>query len=114
MISVYRDTPLNEEPRLCADVVLPQRRNPLGWKDHHTMTTTKDIETLISDQDLPVELLHLSTSTHQSEEPYVAGMLSGMVVARQHDEVICPLMLRRNLVIPAHQGWMAQSAWRVE
>lgn len=78
------------------------------------MTTTNDIETFISDQDLPVELLRLSTSTHQSDEPYVAGMLSGMIVARQPDEVICPLMLRRNLVIPAHQGWMTQSSWHVE
>jgi hypothetical protein len=78
------------------------------------MTTTSDIETLISDQDLPVELLRLTSSTHQSDEPYVACMLSGMIVARQQDEVICPLMLRRNLVIPARQGRMAQSAWRVE
>jgi hypothetical protein len=41
-------------------------------------------------------------------------MLSGMIAEQQHDEVICPLMLRRNLVVPAHYGAMSQSAWRVE
>jgi hypothetical protein len=41
-------------------------------------------------------------------------MLSGMIAARQPDEVICPLMLRRNLIIPAHQGSIMQDAWRVE
>jgi hypothetical protein len=41
-------------------------------------------------------------------------MLSGMIAARQPDEVICPLMLRRNLIIPAHQGPITQGAWRVD
>jgi hypothetical protein len=77
------------------------------------MTTTSDFETDPIERDLPFELLRLSSSTHPREEPYVACMLSGMVAARQRDEVICPLMLRRNLVIPAHQGSIAQSAWRV-
>jgi hypothetical protein len=77
------------------------------------MTTSSDFEAFLPDRDLPVELLRLASSTHQGEEPYVAGMISGMIATRQQDEVICPLMLRRNLVIPAHQGAMAQSAWRV-
>jgi hypothetical protein len=77
------------------------------------MHTSTDIETFLPDRDLPLELLRLVSSTHQGEEPYVASMLSGMIATRQQDEVICPLMLRRNLVIPAHQGTVAQSAWRV-
>ena len=78
------------------------------------MTATKEIDTLLASQGLPMELLRLPTSSHQGEEPRVASMLSGMIAARQPDEVICPLMLRRNLIIPAHQGPVTQGAWRVE
>ena len=78
------------------------------------MTATKDIDTLLSSQDLPMELARAISTNHQSDEPRIATMLSGMFVARQDDEVICPLMLRRNLLVPAHQGAMAQSAWHVE
>lgn len=78
------------------------------------MTATKEIDTLLASQGLPTELLRLPTSSHQGEEPRVASMLSGMIAARQPDEVICPLMLRRNLIIPAHQGSIMQDAWRVE
>jgi hypothetical protein len=77
------------------------------------MTVTQEVETLLPSQELPVELLRLATSTHQTEEPHVACMLSGMIAARHRDDVICPLMLRRNLVVPAHQGLVNQSAWWV-
>jgi hypothetical protein len=80
----------------------------------NTMTSTKEIDTLLASQGLPAELLRLPTSSHQGEEPRVASMLSGIIAARQPDEVICPLMLRRNLIIPAHQGSIMQDAWRVE
>jgi hypothetical protein len=78
------------------------------------MTATKDVETILSSQDLPAELQRLASSSHQGDELGVASMLSGMVAARQGDEVICPLMLRRNLIVPAHQETIAQSSWRVE
>jgi len=78
------------------------------------MTAIQDLDTLLSSQDLPMELLRLTSSMHPSEEPRVASMLSGMIAARQQDEVICPLMLRRNLVIPAHQGTMTRSSWRID
>lgn len=79
------------------------------------MTAARSIDTLLPSQDLPVELLRLTSSVHPSEEPRVASMLSGLVAARQQDdEVICPLMLRRNLVIPAHQGSITRSAWRID
>ncbi len=61
-----------------------------------------------------MELLRLTSSIHASDEPRVASMLSGLVAARQQDEVICPLMLRRNLLIPAHQGSVTRSAWRID
>jgi len=66
------------------------------------MSATDDLGTIVSGLDLPVELLRLSTSSHPSQEPKIAQMLSGMVTARQQDEVICPLMVQRRLVIPSN------------
>jgi hypothetical protein len=77
------------------------------------MTATQDFETILTSRDLPAEFLRVASSSHQGDEPKVACMLSGMVATRQQDEVICPLMLRRNLLVPAHQGIVAQSAWHV-
>jgi hypothetical protein len=77
------------------------------------MTATQDLETISSGQDLPAELLRYATSMHQTEEPHVARMLSGIIATHNRDDVICPLMLRRNLVVPAHQGLINRSAWRV-
>ena len=37
-------------------------------------------------------------------------MVSGMVAARNEDEVICPLMVQRDLVVPAHHGVMTRWA----
>jgi hypothetical protein len=76
------------------------------------MTTTKDVDTVLASQDLPLELCRLS-GTHQGQEGRMTPVLSGVIAARQQDEVICPYMLRRNLLVPAHQGSVAQSAWRV-
>jgi hypothetical protein len=78
------------------------------------MTATQGIDTILSTQDLPLELLRLTSSMHASGEPLVASMLSGLVAARQQDEVICPLMLRRNLLVPAHHGSVTRDAWRFD
>jgi hypothetical protein len=76
------------------------------------MSATKDVDTLLPSQDLPLEFLRLASNSHPGEEPKVAGMLSGMVAARQTDEVICPLMLRRNLIVPAYANGMEDGLWR--
>jgi hypothetical protein len=78
------------------------------------MSATLDFETIASNQHLPLELMRLASSHDRGEEEHVASMVSGMVAARQSDGVICPLMLRRNLLVPAHQGAMTRSAWRVD
>ncbi len=78
------------------------------------MPATRDMDTILSSQDLPAELVRLASSHHQGEEAQVASMVSGMVAARHRDEVICPLMLRRNLIVPAHDGAMTRGCWRVE
>jgi len=78
------------------------------------MSAIQDVETIVPAQDLPAELVRPVSSHHEGDEPKVASMLSGMVAARDADDVICPLMVRRNLLVPAHRGAMAQSAWLVE
>jgi hypothetical protein len=77
------------------------------------VTPTKNIDTTLASQNLPLELLRLLNS-HRLEEPAAVSMLSGMVAARQPDDVICPLLIRRNLVVPAHHGSVARDGWRVQ
>lgn len=67
------------------------------------MASTKDVDTVLCSQDLPLEFRHQS-SAHMGEERKVASRLSGVIAGRQLDEVICPYMLRRNLVVPRHLG----------
>ena len=67
------------------------------------MASTRPVETVLCSQDLPLELRHAS-SAREGEARKVASRLSGVVAARQPDEVICPYLLRRNLVVPAHLG----------
>lgn len=76
------------------------------------MTATREIDTIFASDDLPLELRRLSTS-HQAEETKIGSMLSGVIAARHQDEVICPYMLRLNLVVPAHQGALTRGAWQV-
>jgi hypothetical protein len=71
------------------------------------MASTKVVDTILSGQDLPLEFRHQS-SAHQGEEGRVATRLSGVIAPRQQDEVICPYLLRRNLVVPAQFGPAAQ------
>ncbi len=78
------------------------------------MPATLDHDTITSSQDLPMELLRTASSHDRGEDQQVASMVSGLVASRQQDGVICPLMLRRNLLVPAHQGVMSRSAWRVD
>ncbi|MBA2390559.1 MAG: hypothetical protein H0V67_09940 [Geodermatophilaceae bacterium] len=65
------------------------------------MTSTKDVDTLLFQHDLPLELRRPS-GVNEYDETKVATRLSGMITGGQHDEVICPDLLRRNLVIPSN------------
>jgi hypothetical protein len=62
------------------------------------MSVIKDIETLLAGENLPPEFVRRSSHLRQGDRSKVAFRLSGMV-ARPRDEVICPLMQRRNLII---------------
>jgi hypothetical protein len=65
------------------------------------MTLAREIESGLSSQDLPLELRRLS-SAHQSEEPKIDSVLSGVITPRQDDDVICPYLLRRNLIVHSY------------
>ena len=63
------------------------------------MIATEDIETLPQIEDLPPELRRSSGGRPRDER--IARILSGLTAARQAEDVICPMLLRRNLVVPA-------------
>ena len=65
------------------------------------MTLAREIESGLSAQDLPPELRRLS-SAHQSEEPKIDSVLTGVIADAQDDEVICPYLLRRNLIVHSY------------
>jgi len=75
------------------------------------MSSTRPVETVLCRQDLPLEFRHRS-SAHEGDERKVASRLSGIVPARQLDEVICPYLLRRILLVPAHLGPMEMGSYQ--
>jgi hypothetical protein len=73
-----------------------------------TMTATNELDAILSREELPDEFCRLASSSPPREKPIVASMLSGLVPAsEQQDDAVCPLMLRRHLVIPAWQSGFA-------
>jgi hypothetical protein len=75
------------------------------------MASTKVVDTVLSSQALPLEFRHQS-SARQGEEARIATRLSGVIPARHQDEVICPYLLRRNLLVPAQLGPVAQGTYQ--
>lgn len=65
------------------------------------MTATNELDAALCQEELPDEFSRLASSSSPRERPNVAYMLSGIVPASQQDEVTCPLMLRRHLVVQA-------------
>ncbi len=65
------------------------------------MTAANELDAALSQEELPDEFSRLTSSSASRDKPSVAFMLSGMVPVCHQDEVTCPLMLRRHLVVPA-------------
>lgn len=65
------------------------------------MTATNELDAILSKEDLPDEFCRLASSSPPSDKPSVASMLSGIVPSGEQDEVMCPLLLRRHLIVPA-------------
>jgi hypothetical protein len=75
------------------------------------MVSTRDVDAVLCNSDLPLELRHQS-SADEIEERKVASRLSGVIATGQLDEVICPYLLRRNLIVPAHLGPAANGIYQ--
>lgn len=71
------------------------------------MTATNELDAALCQEELPDEFSRLASSSSPREKPNVAWMLSGIVSTCQQDEVTCPLMLRRHLVVQAWSRGMA-------
>ncbi|MBB4041483.1 hypothetical protein GGR34_003160 [Microvirga flocculans] len=65
------------------------------------MTATNEMDAVLCQEELPDEFSRLASSSPSGDKLSVASMLSGVVPAGHPDEVTCPLLLRRHLVVPA-------------
>jgi hypothetical protein len=66
------------------------------------MTATNELDAALCQEELPDEFCRLSSSSSPRDSHGVAFVLSGIVTAYQQDDVTCPLMLRRHLVVQAY------------
>ncbi|MGO4573045.1 hypothetical protein [Microvirga sp. 2TAF3] len=76
------------------------------------MTATNELDAILCQESIPDEFSGLASSSSPRDKSPVAFMLSGIVRTRQQDGVMCPLMLRRHLVVPARQSTLAGEAGR--
>ena len=65
------------------------------------MTATNELDAVLCQEELPDEFSRIGSSASPRDKPSVASMLSGIVPACSEDEVTCPLLLRRHLLVPA-------------
>ena len=65
------------------------------------MTATNELDAVLCQEELPDEFSRLTSSSSARDKSSVASMLSGIILVCHQDEVTCPLMLRRHLVVPA-------------
>ncbi len=65
------------------------------------MTAANELDAVLCQEELADEFSRLSSSSPSRDKPSVASMLSGIISVYHQDEVTCPLMLRRHLIVPA-------------
>jgi hypothetical protein len=65
------------------------------------MTATNELDAVLCQEELPDEFSRLASSSPPRDKPSVASMLSGIIPVCGQDEVTCPLLLRRHLLVPA-------------
>ena len=69
------------------------------------MTATNELDAILSQEDMPDEFSRLASSSPPGNYYSGASLVSGLVPNRQEDGVMCPLMLRRRLIVPVfHDG----------
>lgn len=77
------------------------------------MTATNELDAVLCQEELPDEFSRLTSSSSPRDRPCVASMLSGIVPAWQQDEVTCPLLLKRHLVLPVWDSVLDARAGRL-
>ncbi|MBQ0823519.1 hypothetical protein HPT29_017705 [Microvirga terrae] len=65
------------------------------------MTATNELDAVLCQEELPDEFSRLASSSPPRDKTSVASMLSGIIPVCSQDEVTCPLLLRRHLLVPA-------------
>lgn len=65
------------------------------------MAATNELDAIFCQEELPDMFSRLASSSPPRDRPSVASMLSGIIPVGQQDEVVCPLLLRRHLLVPA-------------
>ena len=65
------------------------------------MTATNAVEACLCEEELADEFSRLAASTPASDIAAAICIVSGLVKTQDDDGVICPLMLRRHLLVPA-------------
>lgn len=65
------------------------------------MTATNELDAVLCQEELPDEFSRLTSSSPPRDKTSVASMLSGIIPVCSQDEVTCPLMVRRHLLVPA-------------
>lgn len=65
------------------------------------MTAANELDAILCQEELADEFSRRTSSSPYRDKPSVASMLSGMIPVCHQDDVTCPLMLRRHLVVPA-------------
>ena len=71
------------------------------------MTAANELDAIFCQEEMPDEFSRLSSSSSPRGKPSIASMLSGIVPASTQDEVTCPLLLKRHLLIPAWRSTFA-------
>lgn len=71
------------------------------------MTATNELDAALCQEELPDEFSRLSSSSSPRDRHDAAFVLSGIVATCQQDDVTCPLLLRRHLVV---QAWSRTSS----
>jgi len=90
--------------------VLPHRERGRRWAvakgrtarlQEDDVTATNEIEAFLCREDMPDEFSRLASSSPPSDHTSSLSLLSGLVPTKDEDGVMCPLMLRRHLIVPA-------------
>jgi hypothetical protein len=65
------------------------------------MTATNELDAVLCQEELPDEFSRLTSSSPSRDRQSTASMLSGIIPVSYKDEVTCPLLLKRHLLVPA-------------